>query len=41
MASYYYNYKGGGFVHPLPADVASQCHFPAHGQPQVPTGGPS
>ena len=31
MAGYYYNYRSGGFVHSLPADLASQCHFPVHG----------
>ena len=41
MAGYYYDYRSGGScMHPLPSDLASQYHFPAHGQPQVPTGGP-
>ena len=40
MAGYYYDYGGGGFVHSLPTNLASKCHFPAHGQPPVPTGGP-
>ena len=36
MAGYYYDYRGGGFVHPLPINLASQCHFPVHGSLKCP-----